>query len=95
MSTVEELHARFIGVMKQADSLGFEGRAEILSSAVDTAFDLDFMATFPAPENTYTPLPPSCFPLVSVGPRLVGRPNPALYLDGTTLAPGRPIRSVR
>ena len=45
MSTVEELHARFIGVMKQADSLGFEGRAEILSPAVDRAFDLDFMAT--------------------------------------------------
>ena len=45
MSTVEELHARFIGVMKQADSLGFEGRAELLSSAVHAAFDLDFMAT--------------------------------------------------
>jgi phospholipid transport system substrate-binding protein len=44
MGTVEELHARFIGVMKQADSLGFEGRAALLSSAVDTAFDLDFMA---------------------------------------------------
>jgi phospholipid transport system substrate-binding protein len=44
MRTVEELHARFIGVMRQADSLGFEGRAELLSSAVDRAFDLDFMA---------------------------------------------------
>jgi phospholipid transport system substrate-binding protein len=44
MGTVEELHARFIGVMKQADSLGFEGRAQLLSSAVDRAFDLDFMA---------------------------------------------------
>ena len=44
MRTVEELHARFIGVMRKADSLGFEGRAELLSSTVDRAFDLDFMA---------------------------------------------------
>jgi phospholipid transport system substrate-binding protein len=44
MRTVEELHAEFIGVMKQADSLGFGGRAELLSSAIDRAFDLDFMA---------------------------------------------------
>lgn len=42
--TVDELHARFIGVMRQADSLSFEGRAELLASAVDRAFDLDFMA---------------------------------------------------
>lgn len=44
MRTVDELHARFIGVMRQADSLDFEGRAELLASAVDTAFDLEFMA---------------------------------------------------
>jgi len=42
--TVDELHARFIGVMRQADSLGFEGRTEPLAAAVGGAFDLDFMA---------------------------------------------------
>jgi phospholipid transport system substrate-binding protein len=42
--TVEELHAGFISVMKQADALGFAGRAEALASAVDRAFDLEFMA---------------------------------------------------
>ncbi len=42
--TVDELHARFIGVMRQADSLGFEGRTELLAPAVGGAFDLDFMA---------------------------------------------------
>jgi phospholipid transport system substrate-binding protein len=44
VGTVDELHARFIAVMRQADSLGFAGRAERLASAVDEAFDLDFMA---------------------------------------------------
>jgi phospholipid transport system substrate-binding protein len=42
--TVDELHMRFIGVMKQADSLGFEGRTEFLAPAVGGAFDLNFMA---------------------------------------------------
>jgi phospholipid transport system substrate-binding protein len=44
MRTVDELHARFIGVMRQADSLGFEGRTELLAAGVGGAFDLDFMA---------------------------------------------------
>ena len=43
-ATVDELHARFIGVMKQADSLDFAGRVEVLSAAVGEAFDLNFMA---------------------------------------------------
>ncbi len=44
MRTVDELHTRFIEVMRQADSLGFEDRTGLLAPAVGGAFDLDFMA---------------------------------------------------
>ena len=41
---VEKLHANLIGVMKRGEELGYEGRFEQLTPAIDGAFDLDFAA---------------------------------------------------
>ena len=41
---IETLHDAFIDVMKNATSLGYEGRFEKLDSAISEAYDLDFMA---------------------------------------------------
>lgn len=45
-ATVEALHATLLGVMKDAKTLGYEGRVERIRPAVERAFDLDFMARF-------------------------------------------------
>lgn len=41
---IEKLHDALIEVMKQADTLGFEGRYERLEPVIRSTFDLDFMA---------------------------------------------------
>lgn len=43
-SVVERLHDAFISVMKDADSLGYQGRFDELESAIAGAYDFDFMA---------------------------------------------------
>ena len=45
-ATVETLHETLIGVMKDAKSLGYQGRYDRIKPAVETAYDLDFMAKF-------------------------------------------------
>ena len=45
-ATVETLHGTLIGVMKDAKSLGYQGRYDRIKPAVETAYDLDFMAKF-------------------------------------------------
>lgn len=45
-ATVDALHATLLGVMKDAKTLGYTGRAERIEPAVEQAFDLDFMARF-------------------------------------------------
>ena len=42
---VEGLYAALLGAMKGGDSLGFEGRRELVAPAVDAAYDLEFMAS--------------------------------------------------
>ena len=44
IDVVERLHAAAIDVMKQADTLGYAGRAERLASVLDRNLDLRFMA---------------------------------------------------
>lgn len=41
---VEELHATMLDVMKQADSLGYEGRLAKLEPAIAARYDFSFMA---------------------------------------------------
>ena len=43
-ATVERLHTALIGVMKEAETLGFEGRRQRLDPLIRTSFDLPFMA---------------------------------------------------
>ena len=43
--TIDTLHGVLIQVMKRAEELGFAGRSEMVGPAVETAFDLDFMAS--------------------------------------------------
>jgi phospholipid transport system substrate-binding protein len=43
---IDDLHATFLGVMKDAKTLGYQGRYARLAPAVETHFDLDFMAKF-------------------------------------------------
>jgi phospholipid transport system substrate-binding protein len=43
-SVVDRLHATLLGVMKEADDLGFEGRRERLSPALRSLYDIPFMA---------------------------------------------------
>jgi phospholipid transport system substrate-binding protein len=45
-ATVDHLHATLISVMKDAKSLGYQGRYDRIKPAVETAYDLDFMAKF-------------------------------------------------
>jgi phospholipid transport system substrate-binding protein len=45
---IERFHETLIGVMKKADTLGFEGRYETLAPAVKETFNLAFMARFAA-----------------------------------------------
>ncbi len=44
VKVVETLHAALLDVMKQADSLGYEGRFDRLEPVLGRTFDLDFMA---------------------------------------------------
>ncbi len=41
---VDALHEQLIGVMKDADSLGYQGRFELLQPVVNRLFDISFMA---------------------------------------------------
>jgi len=43
-ATVERLHAALIDVMKEAGTLGFEGRRQRLDPLIRSSFDLPFMA---------------------------------------------------
>lgn len=45
---IERFHETLIGVMKKAETLGFEGRYEKLAPAVEETFNLAFMARFAA-----------------------------------------------
>lgn len=45
---IERFHETLIGVMKKAETLGFEGRYEKLAPAVKETFNLAFMARFAA-----------------------------------------------
>ena len=45
---IERFHETLIGVMKKAETLGFEGRYERLAPAVKETFNLAFMARFAA-----------------------------------------------
>lgn len=42
---IERLHEALLGAMKEAESLGFEGRYEQLAPVLRQSFDLDFMAS--------------------------------------------------
>lgn len=42
--TIETLHAALLGLMKRADSLGFDGRVSAITPVVGDVFDLAFMA---------------------------------------------------
>ncbi len=44
-ATVEEFHTGLLEIMKQAKTLGFEGRIDRLEPLMSDAFDLDFMAS--------------------------------------------------
>jgi len=46
VAVVESLHATLLTAMKEAKTLGYEGRYQLIAPAVETAFDLDFMAKF-------------------------------------------------
>jgi phospholipid transport system substrate-binding protein len=43
-AVVEEFHVALLGIMRDADELGFEGRCDRLSEAMGTLFDTPFMA---------------------------------------------------
>jgi phospholipid transport system substrate-binding protein len=43
-ATIAKLNDTLLAVLKNAETLGFKGRLEKLTPAVDQAFDLDFMA---------------------------------------------------
>jgi phospholipid transport system substrate-binding protein len=43
-SVIEALHEEFLGVMRDAEAIGFEGRYERLRSIIEESFDLSFMA---------------------------------------------------
>jgi phospholipid transport system substrate-binding protein len=43
--TVGRLHAVLLGVLREAETLGYQGRLARVAPAVDAAFDLDFMAS--------------------------------------------------
>ena len=43
-ATIAKLNETLLAVLKNAETLGFKGRLEKLTPAVDQAFDLDFMA---------------------------------------------------
>ena len=45
-AAIDDLHATFLRVMKDAKTLGYQGRYDMLKPAVETHFDLDFMARF-------------------------------------------------
>ncbi len=44
VEVVESLHAALVGVMKEADALGYAGRFDRLEPVLGRTFDLDFMA---------------------------------------------------
>jgi phospholipid transport system substrate-binding protein len=44
VSVVESLHASLIGIMKTAETLGYDGRSKALAPILTDAFDLAFMA---------------------------------------------------
>lgn len=44
--TVETLHAALLGVMKEAGTLGYQGRYDRLAPVLETHFDFPFMARF-------------------------------------------------
>lgn len=44
VATVDRLHETLVGVMKDAETLGYAGRAERLAPAVARAYDMAFMA---------------------------------------------------
>lgn len=44
VAIVENLHATLLGVMKEADALGYEGRRARLEPVLEKSFDLGFMA---------------------------------------------------
>jgi len=43
-AVVEKFHVALLGIMRDAEQLGFEGRCERLSDAMDSLFDTAFMA---------------------------------------------------
>ena len=43
-AVVEEFHVALLGIMRDADKLGFEGRCDRLAEAMGTLFDTPFMA---------------------------------------------------
>src|SRR5207244_777094 len=45
-AVVENLHNALLGAMKEAKPLGYQGRYDRIKPAVETDFDLDFMAKF-------------------------------------------------
>lgn len=45
-AAIDDLHATFLSVMKDAKTLGYQGRYDRLKPSVDAHFDLDFMARF-------------------------------------------------
>ena len=42
---VESLHETLVGVMKEADALGYQGRYQRLAPVLESTFDLDFMGS--------------------------------------------------
>lgn len=45
VDTVESFHAGLLAIMKQAETLGFQGRVDELRPLMSRTFDLDFMAS--------------------------------------------------
>ena len=45
-AVIEQFHDQLLGVMREAKTLGFEGRRNKLGPTVDRTFDLPFMAQF-------------------------------------------------
>lgn len=45
---IEQFNDTLLKIMREADSLGFSGRYEVLAPAVRSSFDLDFMAQYSA-----------------------------------------------
>ncbi|MGD9764224.1 MAG: ABC transporter substrate-binding protein [Candidatus Binatia bacterium] len=46
IAIIDELHGTLLGVMKDAQALGYAGRYERIRPVIDRHFDLDFMARF-------------------------------------------------